>query len=95
MGIRIGLCRPQADYVTTHSLHQSTIRIPSYGFLFDTHRLGRISCITTPPVSAPTVNGFFPLLRWVFCAELISEALTRHKRLLESQIWWWRLVARS
>ncbi len=34
---------------------------------------------TAPPVSAPTVNGFFPHLRWVFYAELISEALTRHK----------------
>ncbi len=33
----------------------------------------------TPPVSALTVNGFFPHLRWVFYAELISEALTRHK----------------
>ncbi len=32
-----------------------------------------------PPVSAPTVNGFFPYLRWVFYAELVSEALTRHK----------------
>ena len=28
-------------------VHQNTIRIPSYGFLFDTHRLGRTSCITT------------------------------------------------
>ena len=50
---------------------------------------------TAPPGSAPIVNGFFPHLRWVFLSELISEALTRHKRLLESQIWWWRLVARS
>ena len=32
-----------------------------------------------PPVSAPTVKGFFPHLRWVFYAELISEPLTRQK----------------
>jgi hypothetical protein len=39
-----------------------------------------VRCINRPPpVSAPTVNGFFPHLRWVFYAELISEALTRYK----------------
>ena len=46
-------------------------------------------CISCPPVSAQTDNGFFPLSRWVFCAELISDALTRHRRLLEAQIWRW------
>ena len=34
---------------------------------------------TAPPVSAQTDNGFFPLSRWVFYAELISEALSRNK----------------
>ena len=47
------------------------------------HKEPLFAASTVPPGSSSTVNGFFPHLRWVFCAERISEALTRHKRLLE------------
>ncbi len=55
---------------------------------------GLFRCINRPPGFRSTVKGFFPSVRWVFYAELISEALKRHKRLLESQIWRWLMDVR-